>query len=95
MPNIPMLTAAGLSIVAATYGLARYCFGLFLPEIRDAFNLSSQTIGLIAGSSYAGFIPELAKILASWVPPGHRTSTSMNFPDESQTPCAFKVYFIL
>ena len=50
------LTVAGLAIVAATYGLARYCFGLFLPEFRQEFNLSTETIGLIAGLSYAGYL---------------------------------------
>ena len=50
------LTIAGLAIVAATYGLARYCFGLFLPEFRQEFNLSTETVGLIAGLSYAGYL---------------------------------------
>lgn len=59
------LTAAGLSIVAATYGLARYCFGLFLPEIQQEFELSSEVIGLIAGSSYAGYLA--ATFAGSWL----------------------------
>lgn len=50
------LTAAGLAIVAVTFGLGRYCFGLFLPDIRTAFALSSATIGWIAGLSYAGYL---------------------------------------
>lgn len=59
------LTAAGLAIVAATYGLARYCFGLFLPNIREEFHLDSETIGLIAGASYAGYLA--ATFLSSWL----------------------------
>ncbi len=59
------LTAAGLAIVAATYGLARYCFGLFLPEIRAEFALSSETIGLIAGLSYLGYLA--ATFAGSWL----------------------------
>ncbi len=59
------LTAAGLAIVAVTYGLARYCFGLFLPEIRLEFGLSTETVGLIAGSSYMGYLA--ATFLGSWL----------------------------
>jgi len=59
------LTAAGLAIVAATYGLARYCFGLFLPDIRHEFALSSEVIGLIAGLSYAGYLA--ATFAGSWL----------------------------
>ncbi|WP_420413150.1 MFS transporter [Roseibium sp.] len=64
-PNLLGLTAAGLAIVAATYGLARYCFGLFLPEIRQEFALSTETIGLIAGLSYAGYL--IATFAGSWL----------------------------
>ncbi|MHA7775541.1 MFS transporter [Roseibium sp. M-1] len=59
------LTAAGLAIVAVTYGLARYCFGLFLPEIRQEFGLSAEMIGLIAGLSYLGYLA--ATFAASWL----------------------------
>lgn len=59
------LTAAGLAIVAVTYGLARYCFGLFLPDIRQEFGLSPETIGLIAGTSYLGYLA--ATFAGSWL----------------------------
>jgi predicted MFS family arabinose efflux permease len=59
------LTAAGLAIVAVTYGLARYCFGLFLPEIRQEFALSPETVGLIAGLSYLGYLA--ATFIGSWL----------------------------
>ncbi|WP_305986545.1 MFS transporter [Roseibium sp. MMSF_3544] len=65
------LTVAGLAIVAATYGLARYCFGLFLPEFRQEFGLSTETIGLIAGLSYAGYLMAtfLGSGLSTWFGP--------------------------
>ncbi len=59
------LTAAGLAIVGVTYGLARYCFGLFLPDIRQEFNLSPEMIGLIAGMSYMGYLA--ATFAGSWL----------------------------
>ncbi|ASP35229.1 hypothetical protein CHH27_19915 [Labrenzia sp. VG12] len=59
------LTAAGLAIVAVTYGLARYCFGLFLPDIRLEFGLTPELVGLIAGLSYLGYLA--ATFAGSWL----------------------------
>ena len=42
------LTAAGASLIAACYGLARFAYGLFLPAFREAFALDAATAGLIA-----------------------------------------------
>lgn len=50
------LIPAGLAIVASTYGLARYAYGLFLPNIQADFQLSTAVLGLIAGGSYAGYL---------------------------------------
>ena len=47
---------AGLAIVAATYGLARYAYGLFLPAIQDELGLSAATSGVIAALSYGGYL---------------------------------------
>jgi len=55
----------GLMIVAATYGLARYSYGLFLPVFAEAFDLSTDTLGFIASGSYAGYMA--ATLLASWI----------------------------
>lgn len=59
--NVPVprplhLISAGVAIIAATYGLGRYAYGLFLPEIREDFGLSTTVLGLIASSSYAAFL---------------------------------------
>lgn len=43
-------------MVGVGYGLARYTYGLFVPEIRDELGLSTELIGLIASGSYAGFL---------------------------------------
>jgi hypothetical protein len=40
-----------IAIVASTYGLARYCYGLFLPYIQQDFDLSRDVLGLIASVS--------------------------------------------
>ena len=45
-----------ITIVASTYGLARYCYGLFLPYIQQDFDLSRDVLGLIASVSYVGYL---------------------------------------
>lgn len=59
------LIGPGLMIVAVTYGLARYSFGLFLPDFQRAYDLSHEALGLLASASYGGYV--LAALFASWV----------------------------
>jgi len=59
------MTMAGIAIVASTYGLARYCFGLFLPEMRAAFSLTVDEVGWIASASYVGYLT--ATFVGSWL----------------------------
>jgi predicted MFS family arabinose efflux permease len=47
--------APGLAMIAVTYGLARFAYGLFLPEMRQAFSLSEAVLGLIGAGSYVGY----------------------------------------
>lgn len=56
---------AGVLIVAVTYGIARYAFGLFLPQIKEDLGVSVQAIGVIAGGSYAGYL--LATLVGSYI----------------------------
>ncbi|WP_414625672.1 YbfB/YjiJ family MFS transporter, partial [Candidatus Blastococcus massiliensis] len=49
------LVVAGLALIAVTYGLARYGYGLYLPQFRAAFGLSAGAAGVIAAGSYAGY----------------------------------------
>lgn len=50
----------GLGMIAVTYGLARFGYGLFLPEFRTAFDLDPSLLGLIGGGSYAGYCLSIA-----------------------------------
>lgn len=43
-------------MIAVTFGMARYAYGLFLPEIRVDMGLSTSTLGLIASCSYAAYM---------------------------------------
>ena len=49
------LVPTGLAMIAVTYGLARFAYGLFLPEIREEFGLDAAVLGLIGSGSYVGY----------------------------------------
>jgi predicted MFS family arabinose efflux permease len=53
--RIAWLVAPGLALIAVTYGLARFAYGLFLPEMRETLDLSDTVLGLIGAGSYAGY----------------------------------------
>jgi predicted MFS family arabinose efflux permease len=42
-------------MIAVTYGLARFAYGLFLPQMRESLDLSETVLGLIGAGSYAGY----------------------------------------
>ena len=65
------LSLAGFVATAVTYGPARMGFGLFLPEFRDSFALSTGTAGFIASAGFLGLLTALAVagILTSAVGP--------------------------
>src|SRR5690625_4848540 len=49
------LAAAGLALVAACYGLARFAYGLFVPVLSAEFGLGAAAAGAIASAGYAGY----------------------------------------
>lgn len=49
------VTVSGLGLIACTYGLARYAYGLFLPVFREQFDLSGALSGAIATGGYASY----------------------------------------
>jgi hypothetical protein len=53
--GIIWLVAPGLAMIAVTYGLPRFAYGLFLPEMRESLGLSDSVLGLIGAGSYAGY----------------------------------------
>lgn len=46
----------GLPMIAVTYGLARFSYGLMLPYLRETLNISQSMAGLIASSAYLSYI---------------------------------------
>ena len=49
------LVPAGVALIAVSYGLARFAFGLFLPQIRVDIGLGPAQSGLIGGGAYLAF----------------------------------------
>ncbi|WP_448638594.1 MFS transporter [Geodermatophilus sp. URMC 63] len=49
------LVVPGLLVIAVTYGLARYGFGLHLPRFRSDLGLSTGSAGAIAAGSYLAY----------------------------------------
>src|ERR1700688_4249224 len=54
---------ASVAMASVTYGIGRYAYGLFLPEIRRDFALDTFTLGLIA--SVGTVIYVISNIVAS------------------------------
>jgi predicted MFS family arabinose efflux permease len=50
------LASAGIGMVAVTFGMARYGFGLLAPDIRADFGLKSGALGLLAAASYIAYL---------------------------------------
>ncbi len=50
------LTLAGISMVGVSYGLARYTIGLFVPEIRQEYQLTAGEMGLVISGAYFGYL---------------------------------------
>jgi len=51
-----LLALAGFLATAVSYGPARMGFGLFLPEFREQFSLSTEMAGFIASAAFLGFL---------------------------------------
>jgi predicted MFS family arabinose efflux permease len=49
------LQASGTGLIAVTYGMVRYGYGLQLPQLSAQFSLSPRTAGAIAAGSFAAY----------------------------------------
>jgi predicted MFS family arabinose efflux permease len=53
------LVAAGVMLIAVSYGLARYAYGLYLPSLRVEFGFGASTAGLLAAVGYSAYCAAL------------------------------------
>ena len=65
---------AGFAVVGVTFGMARFCYGLTLPDIRRDLGLSELVLGFIASASFAGYLAGLllSGVLVANAGLGHR-----------------------
>ncbi|MEU2348647.1 MFS transporter [Modestobacter sp. NPDC049651] len=49
------LVVSGLMVIAVTYGLTRYGYGVFLPQFRADLGVTSSVAGAIAAGSYLAY----------------------------------------
>ncbi|MFI7742464.1 MFS transporter [Kocuria rhizosphaericola] len=50
---------AGAAVVGVAFGMARYAYGLTLPDIREDLGLSELVLGLVASATFAGYLAGL------------------------------------
>ena len=55
----------GSAVVGVAFGMARYAYGLTLPDVRSEFGLSELLLGLIASGTFAGYLVGL--LSAPWL----------------------------
>lgn len=53
--NANKLILAGLPMIAVTYGLSRFSYGLMLPYINEALHMTQSTSGIISSLSYVAY----------------------------------------
>ena len=53
--NFTRLVFPGVTMIAVTYGLARYSFGLLLPNISSSFQMSDTVSGIISSLFYLAY----------------------------------------
>lgn len=58
------MVGAGAALVGTCYGLARFAYGLFLPELSTEFALGSTVSGVIGAGSYVGYCVAIVASLA-------------------------------
>ncbi len=55
----------GVAMIAVSFGLARYGYGLLLPEMRAEFGMGADAAGLISSGAYASYLGANAGVV--WV----------------------------
>ncbi|MBW0145907.1 MFS transporter [Marinobacter arenosus] len=63
-PSSTAFALLGAALIAISYGLARFAFGLFVPPIRAELELAPDVIGIIGALPLISFV--LASLVAPW-----------------------------
>jgi len=63
------LTLSGFMLIAVTYGLARFAWGMMMPQVAQQISLSPRASGMLAACSYLAYClatPGATLLLARW-----------------------------
>lgn len=63
--RVSALAITGFLLIAVTYGMARFAWGLMLPSVGQDITLSPRAAGLIAACSYIAYC--FSSLCASWL----------------------------
>jgi predicted MFS family arabinose efflux permease len=64
-PRTASTVVPGVAMIAVTFGLARYGYGLLLPEMRAEFAMGADAAGLISSGAYLSYLAANAGVV--WV----------------------------
>jgi predicted MFS family arabinose efflux permease len=67
----------GIAMIAVTFGLARYGYGLLLPEMRAEFAMGADAAGLISSGAYLSYLAANAGVVWVTVRFGPRTAIGL------------------
>jgi predicted MFS family arabinose efflux permease len=67
----------GAAVVGVAFGMARYAYGLTLPDVRSEFGLSELLLALIASGTFAGYLIGLVSVPALSARRGPRAPTTV------------------
>jgi predicted MFS family arabinose efflux permease len=68
---------AGATVVGVAFGMARYAYGLTLPDVRSEFGLSELLLALIASGTFAGYLVGLVSVPRLTARRGPRAPTTV------------------
>lgn len=68
---------AGAAVVGVAFGMARYAYGLTLPDIRQDMGVSELVLGLVASATFAGYLAGLLLARPVATRYGSRTPTTV------------------
>ena len=71
------MAVGGSAVVGVAFGMARYAYGLTLPDVRSEFGLSELALGLIASGTFAGYLIGLLSVPTLTARRGPRAPTTV------------------
>ena len=68
-PSTAAVLVPGTAMIALTFGLARYGYGLLLPEMRADLGMSASAAGLVSSATYVSYMVAnvlVVQVVARW-----------------------------